>query len=188
MLTSELRLRRTTRGRPGGIKAARRHFSRARRSNRPTLRRAAMQVNYTVGDAPATETTATRGGQSFCAGRESFRALACLSTGGTVVASATSLLACPFAGHHCSVHTTTHRTKTGQAGESFGTVSLFNRAVPGSGKSADRPAGERPPASAQVVDNLWTTGGVERVQHVKCGAGLGEPSDARGRATAGQRR
>jgi len=28
-----------------------------------------MQVNYTVGDAPATETTATRGRQSFCAGR-----------------------------------------------------------------------------------------------------------------------
>jgi hypothetical protein len=66
-----------------------------------------------------------------------------LSGGGTVVASATSLLACPFAGHQRSVHTTTYRAKTGQASQSFATVSLFNRAERGSGKSADRPAGER---------------------------------------------
>ena len=83
-----------------------------------------MQVNYSAAATPTGETAATQEDTSFCAGRESFRALACLSTGGTVVASATSLLACPFAGHHCSVHTTMYRTKTGQAGESFGTVSL----------------------------------------------------------------
>ena len=110
---------------------------------------------------------------SFCAGSESFPAPGRLPGGTTVVASATTLLACPFAGHQRSVHTTTYRTKTGQACQSFGTVSLCNRATSGSGKSADRPAGERPPVSAQVVDNLWTTGGVRRVQHVKCGAGSG---------------
>jgi hypothetical protein len=134
LLTSKLRLqydvsrRTTSEDNVQGHRAARRHLIRTRRSNRSTLRRAAMQVNYTVGGTPAGETTATRkdssSGASFCAGSESFRALACLSTGGTVVASATSLLACPFAGHHCSVHTTMYRTKTGQAGESFGTVSL----------------------------------------------------------------
>jgi hypothetical protein len=79
-----------------------------------------MQVNYIVTGTPTDEATRTR------RDRLSARVvnLSVLSGGGTVVASATSLLACPFAGHHCSVHTTTYRTKTGQAGESFGTVSL----------------------------------------------------------------
>jgi hypothetical protein len=92
---------------------------------------------------------------SFCAGRESFPAHGRFPCGVTVVASATSLLACPFAGHQCSVHTTTHRPKTGQAGESFATVSLSNRAVSGSGKSPT----VRPGSDRRRVHRLWITCG-----------------------------
>ncbi|BFU48016.1 hypothetical protein KRMM14A1004_62530 [Krasilnikovia sp. MM14-A1004] len=69
--------------------------------------------------------------------------------------------------------------KTGQGGESFGTVSLFSRASTGSGESADHPAGERPPRCAQVVDNLWTAGGAVQVQHVMNVLGWGSRSAAR---------
>jgi hypothetical protein len=43
-----------------GHQAARRHLIRTRRSNRPTLRRAAMQVNYSVVGTPTGETATTR--------------------------------------------------------------------------------------------------------------------------------
>ena len=64
--------RRTTRtgGRPGGIKAARRHFSRARRSNRPTLRSTPTVVNHRRVGTPT---------ESFPNGSSS-RTLVCLRT------------------------------------------------------------------------------------------------------------
>jgi hypothetical protein len=66
--------------------------------------------------------------------------------------------------------------KTRQAGGSFASVSLFHRATSGSRTSSGhpgRPPGRLATARAQVVDNLWTGGGAERLQHVKCGAGSG---------------
>ena len=95
---------------PGGIKAARRHFSRARRSNRSTLRRAATPVNHNAG-RHADNSIFTPLASSFCAPGEAFPALGRLPAGTGVEARATTLLACPFAGHqHCS-HTTTSRPK-----------------------------------------------------------------------------
>ena len=98
------------RRRPGGIKAARRHFSRARRSNRPTLRRAVAVVNHILG-RHADRLGLTAATRSFRAQSESFPANVQGRARSAVVVHLSPLLACAVAGLTGRSHTAKRRPK-----------------------------------------------------------------------------